>query len=101
MQLRRDAERGSAVAQTTLGLWHLGGEGGLQQDDVKAVALFREAADFGHADAQSLLAVFYFEDKGLEQTNALAAEWMRQAADQGNAGAQFGWELCTRVGRRA
>ena len=34
-QARRDAEGCSAAAQTRLGTWHLKGEEGLEQDDVK------------------------------------------------------------------
>ena len=88
-QTRRDAERGSAAAQTQLALWHLEGEEGLLQDDVKAAALFREAADLGIVAAQSLLALCNSDGTGLEQNLALAAEWGRKAADQGDRAAQF------------
>ena len=88
-QARRDAEGGSAQAQTLLGVWHLEGMEGLEQDDVKAAALFRQAAVLGLAGAQSLLAGCYYEGTGVEQSYALAAEWGRKAADQGNERAQF------------
>jgi len=83
------AEGGSAKAQFTLGLWHLQGAEGLEQDDVKAAACFREAADLGHALAQSCLAACYHTGEGVEQNFALAVKWGRTAADQGNADAQF------------
>ena len=76
-------------ALTALGFWHLEGEEGLEQDDFKATALFREAADRGDTIAETRLAACYFEGTGVEQSYALAAEWGRKAADQGDAGAQF------------
>ena len=88
-QLRRAAERGSAEAQATLGLWHLRGLEGLEQDDVEAVELLGKAADLGVAAAQELLAACYVRGQGVEQDNALAFEWGLMAADQGNASSQF------------
>ena len=77
------------AAQVELGLWHLLGEEGLQQDVVKAAALFREAAGLGHMAAQTALAVCYSRGQGVQQCYALAVEWGRKAADQGDAGGQF------------
>ena len=72
------AEGGCAASLTLLGVWHREGEEGLQQDDVKAAALFRTAADLGDVDAHGLLAWCYVEGKGLEQNGALAVAWMRK-----------------------
>jgi len=88
-QMRRVAEGGRAAAQLALGWWHHLGEEGLERDDVKAVALFREAADLGLPDAQYFLARSYGMGRGVEQNNALAAEWGRKAADQGDEASQF------------
>jgi len=89
MQARRDADGGSAQAQTQLGAWYLLGMEGLEQDDVTAAALFRQAADLGNVLAQSSLSVCYLEGQGVKQSYVLAVEWGRKAADQGNAAAQF------------
>ena len=58
--------------QVELGLWHLEGEEGLQQDNVMAVALFRTAANLGDRDAQTALATCYYLGRGLNQSYALA-----------------------------
>jgi hypothetical protein len=81
-QCIRAAEGGCAEAQTTLGVWHRHGEEGLEQDHVKAAALFREAADLGEEDAQMYLALCYGKGQGVEQNFALAAEWGGKAADR-------------------
>jgi len=88
-QTRRVAEGGSVAAQAILGLWHLHGMEGLQQDEVKAVGLLLQAADLGNARAQGLLATCYYSGYGVEQNYALAVEWGRKAANQGNAASQF------------
>jgi hypothetical protein len=88
-QMRRDAEGGSLDAQTWLGRWHFLGEEGLEQNLVEAAALFRTAADLGHAPAQFALCGCYHEGMEVLQSYALAAEWGRKAADQGKAAAQF------------
>jgi TPR repeat protein len=88
-QARREAERGSVVAQLALGCWHVKGEEGLQQDDVKAAAWFREAADLGDVTAQNALACCYYQGQWVEKDYALAEKWMRKAADQGLAVSQF------------
>ena len=88
-QCLRAAEGGSAEAQTQLGWFHRRGEEGLEQDNVKAAALFREAADLGHPLAGHVLARCYHAGEGLDQNYAQAAEWGRKAADQGNARAQL------------
>src|SRR5262249_40079873 len=56
---REAAERGSAAAQTELGLFYREGRGGLRQDDREAVRLVKRAADRGYAYAQFKLGAFY------------------------------------------
>jgi TPR repeat protein len=97
-QAQREAERGSAAAQSVLGLLHLQGAEGLQQDDVKAETLLLSAATLGNGDAQLQLALIYYTDTAFEEKNNLAADWMRKAADQGIPTAQFIWASGTRTG---
>ena len=87
--VRRAADGGSAQALAALGWWHLEGVEGVEQDDVKAAALFRRAADLGHVRGEIGLALCYYHGSGLEQNYALSAEWGRKAADQGNVTSQF------------
>jgi len=77
-------------AQAALGVYHLRGEEGLEQDAVKAAVLFRFCAERGHLNAQTALYLCYHEGTGVEKNYTLAALWLRRAADQGNARAQFG-----------
>jgi TPR repeat protein len=88
-QARRAAEGGSLAAQTQLGVFHLHGWEGVEQDNVQAAALFLPAADLGHAQEQMSIAWCYNEGTGVEQNYALAAEWGCKAADQGDATAQW------------
>ena len=62
---------------------------GVPQDNAKAVAWYRKAADGGHALAQGQLGVMYMTGKGVPQDNAEAVTWYRKAADGGHALAQF------------
>jgi len=74
---RRAAEGGDATAQVTLGWWYRQGLEGLVQDDVKAAAWFRKAADLGFANAQCQLAVCYCTGQGVAQSVALAVKWVK------------------------
>jgi len=53
------------------------------------VALWRKAADRGHAESQARLGMCYCNGSGVDQNLELAVEWTRKAADVGCAGAQF------------
>ena len=58
------AEKGAAVAQTTLGIMYERGLGGLAQDDAEAVKWYRKAAEQGVAYAQDRLALMYRQGRG-------------------------------------
>ena len=60
----------------------------MQQDSTKAAALFQQAADQGHAEAQCLLGVKYHNGDGVQRDSARAVALYQQAADQGDAPAQ-------------
>lgn len=71
------------------------GETAFNRGDLgEAIRLFREAAEQGHAPAQSRLA--YVLDKAEENEEALA--WYRKAAEQGDAQGQFGLGQMIAVG---
>ena len=86
--LRAEANAGEVNSQVILGQWYALGLSGLPQDDAQAVALYRKAADQGHADAQFNLGYAYAYGQGVPQDYAQAVAWYRKAADQGNAHAQ-------------
>ena len=60
---------------------------GVPADVEAAVALFHEAAEAGHVEAQRCLGVMYEEGKGVSRDEAEAVKWYRLAAEQGDAAA--------------
>ena len=85
-RLREAAERGDAVAQFRLGIYHQG-DGGAQ-DHRQAVRWYRKAAEQEHAGAQNNLGVMYSNGKGVPKDDQQAVRWYRKAAEQGSAPAQ-------------
>ena len=53
------------------------------------IAALRVQANAGDADAQTSLAIAYFNGEGIPQDDAQAMLWFRKAAEQGDADAQF------------
>jgi len=88
-QCLREAEAGSLEAQTQVGLCHLRGAEGLEEDHVLGAALLRKAADLGCKEAQGCLGTCYFNGWGVGQNAAQAVAWWRKAADNGYEAAQF------------
>jgi TPR repeat protein len=62
---------------------------GVGRDYGKAAKMFRQAAEAGHAAAQTYLGFLYDKGQGVPKDEAEAAKWYRRAADQGNVAAQF------------
>lgn len=84
-QLKILARRGDASAQTALGRIYFNGTG-IPKDEIKAVALWQQAADQDYAPAQNLLAQAYSCGVGgLKPDKEKAAELARKARDSGNA----------------
>ncbi len=62
----------------------------LKNNDFEEAAKWcRNAADQGHAEAQTLLGFLYQNGAGVVEDKAEAARWYRKAADQGWADAQY------------
>lgn len=61
---------------------------GLPQSDTKAAALFRLAAEGGHAIAQDSLGEMYEKGRGVSKNDTEAVVWYRKAAEQGDDLAQ-------------
>ncbi len=57
-------------------------------DYAAALREFRPLADQGHAEAQAMLGIMYFEGWGVPKDDAEAVKWYRKAAEQGHARAQ-------------
>jgi len=75
-------------AARNAGVENLFGWGALPEDDVRAVARLRKAADEGQASAQFLLGTMYADGRGVPQDDELAIVWWSKAAAKGDAGAQ-------------
>lgn len=82
--LEREAERGDADAQYSLGVLYAEGRS-LEKDDAAAVEWFSSAARKGHPEATYNLAHSYFYGHGVSQNYELAYEYALEAADLGVA----------------
>ncbi len=83
------ADQEDAVALNLLGGLYLAGGKGLQQDQVKAIALFRRAAEKGNGSSQRHLAIAYEKGQGVPVDPAMARTWYLKAANRGDALAQL------------
>lgn len=78
-ELMRDALKGNAEAQYSLGWSYYHGEGVLR-DLREAVRWYALAADQGHADAQCNLGWCYYRGEGVAKDETEAARWWRISA---------------------
>lgn len=99
-QLRANAEKGDAQAQTLLCLRYLNGNG-VAKDPVEAVKWARKAAEQGFAKAQLIVATMYSEGAGVPRDLAEAAKWYRKAAEQGEPKAQLNLGIMYAIGQGA
>ena len=72
---------------------------GVEQDYVKAVEYWREAAEQGNAAAQCNLGYCYDCGQGVEQDYKKAVEWYKKSAEQGYAAAQCKLGYCYQYGQ--
>jgi uncharacterized protein len=82
------ADKGSARAQTRLGLMYSIGMG-VAQNFTEAVKWFRRAAEQGDTGGQVQLGYMHYHGRGVPQNYVEAAKWFLPAAEQGSDGAQF------------
>ncbi len=82
--LERQAQRGDADAQFSLGVLYAEGQS-LEKDHAAAVEWFSSAARKGHPKATYNLAHSYFYGQGVSQNYDLAYEYATEAADLGLA----------------
>lgn len=90
LMYRRGAEAGDPQGMYKLGVCYDSGEGGLTEDDAKAVELYQKAAEAGNARAMYNLAQAYvYHQGGLTKDESKAVEWYKKAAEAGNATAMY------------
>ena len=95
-KLRVGAQRGSAQDQHLWGWRYSTGSDGLKGN--KWMALFRKAAEEGHAAAQACLGLIYGRGDGVEQHPELMVSWYRESAKPGHTAGQCGLGDCFRLG---
>ncbi|MGY3439613.1 tetratricopeptide repeat protein [Marinovum sp. KMM 9879] len=79
---RRAAENGHVLAQRTMGVRHLGGEG-VAQNTQEAIRWLRSAAEKGDAGAQFNLGLIYADGMGIPSDPAQALPYFIAASDRG------------------
>lgn len=82
-RLRRKAEAGNVIAQTTLGIAYREGLPVQWRSNPKAMKLFRAAADQGYAIAQNELGEMYFLGRGVDKDVPASIPLFEQAAAAG------------------
>jgi TPR repeat protein len=85
--IQREADKGNARAQGTLGWMYLKGKG-LARDHGKAFEWYKKAAEQGEVMAQNCLRIMYQKGIGVARDFGKAAEWAMKAADSGHVQAQ-------------
>jgi len=80
---KAEAEAGDVVAQSSLGLMYVNGQG-VKQDFKEAFKWCQKAAEQGNAIAQYNLGLMYYNGHGVEQNNVIAYAWWDIAATNGN-----------------
>jgi len=83
-----DLPTGQKESATQLGVRYLLGRG-VPQDQAKAFAYFKEAADDNDPFAQNEVAYLYAAGKGTTQNYTQAFKYYQKAANQGLASAQY------------
>src|SRR5271157_5167963 len=83
-ELKIQADKGDAKAQSALGVAYQSGKGVLK-DDSEAVRWWQKAAEQGDVLAQVNLGLAYISGAGVPKNYVAAARWYGKAAEQGNA----------------
>jgi len=72
---------------------------GMSDGNIRALKLFRQAAEAGHAEAQYWVGLCFDSGQGVPQDYAEAANWYRKAAELGYAEAQSNLGRCYNDGK--
>lgn len=97
-KLKKDAERGNAEAQFSLGVKYYKGKD-VTKNLREAARYFKLAADQGNASAQSWLGECYFDGEGVQQNYQEAVKYLKLAAEQGKSRAQYYVGYCYSNGK--
>ena len=89
MTVTQGAEKKNKESVYFLGLLHLYGAGGMQEDHEKGVASVREAAELGHVEAMTAMGMLLLHGIGVPEDETAAAAWLRKAAAEVDKDAQW------------
>lgn len=78
------ASRGDSAAMFELARLHDNGFDSIRQDSLRAIALYRMAAEKGYAPARNYLGFRYFTGQGVNQNPDSALYWINLAAGDGD-----------------
>ena len=88
-RLKKRVEAGDAHAMFSIGLFYSEGMYGLTQDRAKALELWQQAGELGHADANFIIGNAYYNGRGVERDYTKADHYYELAAMRGNVSARF------------
>lgn len=71
----KQAQKGNANAESTLGIWYRDGSHGLTKNLAQSIIWFRKAAELGDAEAQFTLGTMYSRGEGVPPDDAKAYFW--------------------------
>lgn len=75
-------------------LFAMAKEFAINNDSIRAIDYYKEAAEMGNAEAQDSLGVCFSEGKWVDKDSIQAVDWWRKAAEQGLATAQCSLGSC-------
>lgn len=81
---RKAAEKNSAKALNSLGVFFYDGKKGLEQNYDSAAKYYRKAAELGYHWGEFNIGRCYYEGNGVEQNYKEAVKWFKLAAEQKN-----------------
>ena len=100
LMYRRAAEVGNPKGMFKLGFCYARGNGGLTEDEAKAVEWYQKAAEAGEARGMFNLGIYYKHGKGgLTRNGVKAVEWYQKAAEAGEARAMLCLGACYEYGQ--
>ncbi|XP_071502944.1 uncharacterized protein [Diadema antillarum] len=95
-QFRHAAHQGHPHAQYKLGVYHLYGQGGVEQSEQQAIALMMKAASAGVTQAQSYLGVYFMTREVPDSKKAVP--YLRKAAAKEEPEALYHLAVCYEFG---
>lgn len=98
--LKKSANSGNLMAQSTLGSLYDGGKV-VEQNDCEAMKWYKMAAEQNDAESQVMVGAYYMLGKCVDKNLFTAADWFKKAADNGSEDGKQYYERVTAIIRKA